>query len=1252
MAQPMAENPDLNDATQSSSISDELQQGASNSSIDEKLKKKSHVDRPGWKPRSMSAPVLGSFAVLSLILAIAIECLAQYSRINGGLALSPSIREIPDYASALSRFSPMIIAIFYNLFWSWIDHDVKRMQPWFELSKPQGSRAKDSLFLTYPQDFMVFVPWRSARKRQAQNRLCFDVFLIHWNVCLSSTVMLIIALALTPLQSLIMSPGTVSKVKSVNIASRSSFSPWDAQFTTIVHQFQSTAFRLAAFDTKYPPFVSPEYALAPFSVEPDGYMGRANLTAQTTKYFAELNCWSTNFSVSETPTLQGPLPKYVLSDTHGCKVVVMELSGVTTDITAFLWRWNWDDSNNSTRSPECFDTPESTHQLTVLFSRNTKYGKDSKAEQGKPQIAHTSMYCQAQYYQQQVMATVNADGFRPYDGLVKPVSDKVPFDASNFNLTLFEAIASHESYDRTVTVDGPNLEVDHGEKLGFTAWADYYINWEYPAPFIYSKPNFSEEILYDSHAFEFELKHTFKFLFSLAVSQTLTNETTEIDQETASLSSQMAGIIVSRVFSALVESLFVLNAALTLILLYTCQKSQCCLTLNPNSISRLCGIDCHADVDKAFSKASNLDEKSLGLILGHEMFRLCQNHQERGAGINLERLTFSEDQDMHSLSTKANKKKANIRPFALTQRAGTLLVVILIGSLATLIVLKMREVAQNGLSRPSKKPLALRVITKYIPTIFATLLEAFWILLNRHYCTLQPFQKLCAGKARPSKTIETTYSAVPPPLALWRAIKAHHFNLASVCAVALLGNLLGIGLGALLNENETTIQYPHGFSPIHRDFTKFNSLFPVRELNLSPRHFQYLLANMSSNVPLSPWVSKDYFFKPYSVGDKESTGNYMLRTRGYGVRANCKPIPRLPIPTHLNNSMRAWANTSWCDGDGVELTGWHWAIGTVLQWSDLILDSPMSAETETSPKSWIDSKIYSCPPEIITSWGRRSSIHSEIHASAVQCWPSLDVATFDVVVDGMGLVQSYTRVSNISLESSIEHSLTRVLKTTTQIPGGDGIINWHNDILSHSSMSDMILALSGERDFLNATLPPPDPSKLVPIVEEVFQRYFSMTLEINQDKLNLPEANDSATGYMLATERRIFMDNRALAIALAVLSIDILFAAIFSTWPWDVIRVLPRMPNDLASTFAYIVPGRLMTTAWRDRNSGETTLSFGRYTGLDGQEHIGIEFDSNVHLVEGKRPSWSEKLKKKQSGGKSSEKSWCYRLMNRRRNDS
>ena len=118
-----------------------------------------------WKPLSMTTPILAAIIILTLLIAASIEILAQRSQKFGGLALSHSLEEIPEYAMLSYLYGPNVVAVLYSLVWSWLDLDVKRMQPWLELSKPEGAPAKDSLFLDYPYGFIAFVPFRALKKK-------------------------------------------------------------------------------------------------------------------------------------------------------------------------------------------------------------------------------------------------------------------------------------------------------------------------------------------------------------------------------------------------------------------------------------------------------------------------------------------------------------------------------------------------------------------------------------------------------------------------------------------------------------------------------------------------------------------------------------------------------------------------------------------------------------------------------------------------------------------------------------------------------------------------------------------------------------------------------------------------------------------------------------------------------------------------------------------------------------------------------
>lgn len=113
----------------------------------------------------MRAPVLIALALASLLIAALLEVLAQKSASNGGLSIVKTADDIPGLVSFAYLYLPTIVAVLYSLAWNWVDLDVKRMQPWLELSKWEGVTGRDSLFLDYPVDFVAFVPFKAAKRK-------------------------------------------------------------------------------------------------------------------------------------------------------------------------------------------------------------------------------------------------------------------------------------------------------------------------------------------------------------------------------------------------------------------------------------------------------------------------------------------------------------------------------------------------------------------------------------------------------------------------------------------------------------------------------------------------------------------------------------------------------------------------------------------------------------------------------------------------------------------------------------------------------------------------------------------------------------------------------------------------------------------------------------------------------------------------------------------------------------------------------
>lgn len=111
------------------------------------------------RPVTLSITILiaGAFVACLLIL-------QGLSDRNGGVAFAANEGNFSPKASFGFLILPTIIAVCFSLLWSWIDLDVKRLEPWYQLSGDFGVQAKASLLIQYPVDFVAVVPVRAVKR--------------------------------------------------------------------------------------------------------------------------------------------------------------------------------------------------------------------------------------------------------------------------------------------------------------------------------------------------------------------------------------------------------------------------------------------------------------------------------------------------------------------------------------------------------------------------------------------------------------------------------------------------------------------------------------------------------------------------------------------------------------------------------------------------------------------------------------------------------------------------------------------------------------------------------------------------------------------------------------------------------------------------------------------------------------------------------------------------------------------------------
>ena len=74
----------------------------------------------------------------------------------GGLVFADENGQFGPLQSFLYLYLPTIVSLCSGMFYAWIDLDMRRLEPFFQLSKTHRALAEDSLLLQWLLGFLAF----------------------------------------------------------------------------------------------------------------------------------------------------------------------------------------------------------------------------------------------------------------------------------------------------------------------------------------------------------------------------------------------------------------------------------------------------------------------------------------------------------------------------------------------------------------------------------------------------------------------------------------------------------------------------------------------------------------------------------------------------------------------------------------------------------------------------------------------------------------------------------------------------------------------------------------------------------------------------------------------------------------------------------------------------------------------------------------------------------------------------------------
>jgi hypothetical protein len=484
-------------------------------------------------------------------------------------------------------------------------------------------------------------------------------------------------------------------------------------------------------------------------------------------------------------------------------------------------------------------------------------------------------------------------------------------------------------------------------------------------------------------------------------------------------------------------------------------------------------------------------------------------------------------------------------------------------------------------------------------------------------------------------------------------------------------NILAVSLGALFNEIPVTVSYSTSFQQIrslalHR--TNINDNRDRRGTTSMAQlfsHFYILSANLSTGNSLRPWVDSNFTYLPYNPTStsSQSSGIYTAATRGLGVDPNCVPVPvDKSVYPHVQyafyNDGNQTLSVMFKRDDGTvskciphynpseNITGFDIPIGKAAQELSTQLIDPGNNETAMKGELF-------CGTKILLGWlrfngGANNPINQDRSYQTVQsrflvCSPQFRTAMFNVQVDSSGYVMGSERIGELEDVGAVGWDASTQANIAFQISDTIGPnsasftasssttykIGWHNDTLTRDWMNYLVKEYMNSTAFVNSEVELPAPETLIAPVTAVYRMLFSSIMGLDFSIFENTSQPVNLQGTVTVQETRIFMDITALYISTVLLGLTVIVVLVFYSQQRR--GFLPRLPSSIGSITAFVAASRAVRELrpperqphWLWLRGGDrrprrliTTYSYGKYLGVDGKQHVGIEMDPFVRGIE------------------------------------
>jgi hypothetical protein len=1174
-----------------------------------------------WKPVTLRRPFL--FAVISITLGLLalVQVLVIYDQHQGGIMFAPKISELGAGYLFLYRYLPTILAVTYAFVWHWIDVDTRRIEPYRQLSKPGGATGSNSLLLHYPTDLLAFVPLKALKRR-------------HWPVVISASALLLVGMGLTPLQAAMFATETVAKSSAEPILLsnyRMSIGEQEAQITA---NYSYSVANIVWLDERLPPFMTREAAFTPFKLagshktQTDEF-----ISAETTSFGVDVTC--------EPAVLDETEEIRYLTSSQGCRVrypfglAGTDIIGIdaqrydqeTKEYSPFFAGFSgYGEAVQYYLSPYC--PKDAANVFMVALRKNRKSTDD-------PPSTVTRLFCETEYYQRNVLATVHRDDGRVLE--VANIGPKSPLPAELFNTSTFEDQISNAAQQNRVRGALPT-----------TSWPDQRPQLSKLPITISSYPEMSNifGLAVGAYPREFEdymdpktlassLQAAHRLLFVRAMVDVLAADYEDSKTMIGTRVYQTEAVRVVQHFAYAVEAVLGVVILMAFTLLAVTWLDIVNLRTDPDSLSALMLlVKGQPSILEHFSQHDQSSWALLQSATSRSTFALEQPLDVYGGTLKLEKSSL--EADTMARHHFADDKSDFQYPFEFSVIMGGIFVLALSSTLAGTSYLYHTSRA-DGLALPSQYRFIRQMIENYIPTIIATLIEPVWVVLNRLTCMFQPFEELRNGNAPARQSIDLKYASLPPQFSLFRALGAKHFVLSAICAMALLANVLAVAFSGLLNEETIAVAHGANATSVYNAQLKLDMVNITDRSNPSP--FYYAMANFTSGTPMPQWTDDFAFYLPSSHHAQlnQSDQLQLQEIPALAASLHCEPVGHSHEHS-WNFTIASFAETWSSEANvTVDIAGRHQdpqrcladtSLGSGSTWP-CSSQQPMAIEYMVPLSGAEASESDPCKGLLLAVWarvvpsrlcGETPYTLSDDETTAMLCKPRVTIQSTNVTLTGEHRVlnaESNAMPEDFAGSDELVEQATDALWRTNRFELNDVIFNggvWHNDSFPSDWHSYVMKMMNPHAGFLDPALPPPDFDLIADIFTRAYQKTFAIWLSLDHERLlELAPENDGSiiSAIIRRPEIRIVVSHPMMMLSSSILGLYIIVAvAVYARRPG---KFLPRQPLTMASDIALFAASKAVGETEADdmsksgRENEEQRFGYGSFIGVDGRPHVGVE---------------------------------------------